>query len=84
MRTTLTLDDDVALMLEKLRKVERKSFKQIVNEVLRRGLVEGKPGEKKKTFYSTPELRAGMCRYPDLDNVAEILAVAEGEDSSDY
>ena len=82
MRTTITLDDDVASMLDKLRKNEQKPFKQIVNEVLRRGLVEGKPAEKKKTHYSTPELHAGPCRYPNLDNVAEILAVAEGEDYS--
>jgi hypothetical protein len=82
MRTTITLEDDVALMLEKLQKDEQKSFKQIVNEVLRRGLVERRPAGKKESRYSTPELRPGPCKYPDLDNVAEVLAVAEGEDYS--
>ena len=79
MRTTITLDDDVAHMLVKLQNVEGKSFKQVVNEVLRRGLVEKKPNMA-QTRYSTPELHAGQCKYPDIDNVAEILAVAEGED----
>ncbi len=80
MRTTITLDDDVALMLGKLQKEEQKPFKQVVNEVLRKGLVERKPEKAERVRYSTPELHAGVCRYPDLDNVAEILAVAERED----
>jgi hypothetical protein len=38
MRTTLTLDDDVAAKLQELAERRRTSFKQTVNEVLRRGL----------------------------------------------
>jgi hypothetical protein len=38
MRTTLTLDPDVARLLEEEVHRQRKSFKQVVNEVLRRGL----------------------------------------------
>ena len=79
MRTTLTLDDDVALMLEKIRKVEQKSFKQVVNEVLRRGLVESRATGSRETRFATPELKAGPLLYSDIDDVAEILAVAEGE-----
>ena len=40
MRTTLTLDADVAALLEKARPVKGLSFKQIVNEALRAGLSE--------------------------------------------
>lgn len=80
MRTTLTLDDDVARMLEKLQKEQQKPFKQVVNEVLRKGLVETKSPAKGDALYSTPVLSAGRCKYPNLDNVAEILAVAERED----
>ena len=79
MRTTLTLDDDVARMLETLQKEQQRPFKQVVNEVLRKGLVGMKPDSKKPVNYETPELKAGTCRYSDLDNVAEILAVAEEE-----
>ena len=35
MRTTLTLDDDVAARLEQERRRRRSSFKDIVNDVLR-------------------------------------------------
>ncbi|MHB1846087.1 MAG: ribbon-helix-helix domain-containing protein, partial [Deltaproteobacteria bacterium] len=37
-RTTLTLDDDVAAKLEKLARRRRLSFKEVVNATLRRGL----------------------------------------------
>ena len=38
MRTTLTLDDDVAAMIERIRRAREASLKDIVNEALRRGL----------------------------------------------
>ena len=85
MRTTITLDDDVAKMIEKLKESEKKPFKQIVNELLRIGIVQKKSslsGAGQQKQYSTPELEAGPCKYPDLDNIAEVLAVAEKEDFS--
>ena len=39
MRTTLTLDDDLATKLRALAHRRRVSFKEVVNSVLRRGLV---------------------------------------------
>lgn len=41
MRTTLTLDDDVAHQLTELAHNTRKPFKQVLNETLRRGLGSG-------------------------------------------
>jgi len=38
MRTTLTLDDDVAVKLRELAHRRHLSFKEVVNSVLRRGL----------------------------------------------
>lgn len=38
MRTTLTLDDDVAARLDRYQHERRATFKQAVNEVLRQGL----------------------------------------------
>jgi len=40
MRTTLTLDDDVTVQLERLRRARDASLKDLVNEALRRGLRE--------------------------------------------
>lgn len=38
MRTTLTLDDDVAAKIERLRKTRDQSLKDLVNDALREGL----------------------------------------------
>ena len=38
MRTTLTLDDDVADFLRRQTQLHRKSFRQVVNDTLRRGM----------------------------------------------
>lgn len=43
MRTTITLDDDVARLISDAQHRERKSFKQVVNEAVRRGLAESAP-----------------------------------------
>ncbi len=43
MRTTLTLDDDVASKLKEHARRKRLPFKEVVNSVLRRGLVAPEP-----------------------------------------
>ncbi|MCU0234048.1 MAG: ribbon-helix-helix domain-containing protein [Thermoanaerobaculales bacterium] len=45
MRTTLTLDDDVARQLKRLARSTDRSFKEVVNEAIRRGLNVGNPPE---------------------------------------
>jgi len=50
MRTTLTLDPDVARLLEEEVHRARKPFKQVVNEALRRGL-SPQPGATRKRKY---------------------------------
>jgi hypothetical protein len=78
-RTTLTLDDDVAVALERARKQNDSSLKEIVNQALRRGLPElVRPSRKRKRFRTRP-LSLGKCLVPSLDNVARVLAIAEGE-----
>ena len=51
MRTTLTLDDDVADALKAVMRASGKSFKQVVNDALRRGLAPGgKPASRPARF----------------------------------
>jgi hypothetical protein len=80
MRTTLTLDDDVAVQLEDLRRKRDLTFKDVVNDALRRGLRDlqsgGKPTQKP---FKTKVYDLGRARFP-IDNIAEALAFAEGED----
>ena len=80
MRTTLTLDDDVAAMLERL--VERRGggFKATVNEALRQGLaVLAKPPKDTRRFH-VAAFNLGGSLVGSLDNVEEVLSRAEGED----
>lgn len=51
MRTTLTIDDDIAQVLKDLSHERGTSFKAVVNEVLRRGLMTGqKPTPLREPF----------------------------------
>jgi len=79
MRTTLTLDDDVASRLERERRRRNVPFKDLVNEVLRAGLdSRTEPGPR--TRFQTEGLSLGPSLIGSLDNIEEVLARAEGED----
>jgi hypothetical protein len=79
MRTTLTIDDDVAAELDRLRRVRDIGLKEVVNEVLRRGLRDiAAPSKRKKPFQTQP-LDSGRLLVASIDNIAELLAEVEGE-----
>jgi hypothetical protein len=80
MRTTLTLDDDVAAALERLRESRDQSFKELVNEALRLGLQTLASPSKPREPFRTKVVDLGPCKLANLDNIAEVLAIAEGED----
>lgn len=79
MRTTVTLDGDIASRLEGLRKRRDQTFKEAVNTVLRAGLdhLEA-PAKKPAKRYTLRTVSLGP-RLPNLDNVADVLAAIEGE-----
>jgi predicted transcriptional regulator len=79
MRTTLTLDEDVAAALERLRKAREQSLKDLVNEALRHGLKQMDARPRHREPFRTETVDAGRCRVGSIDNVAEALAIAEGE-----
>ncbi len=79
MRTTLTLDDDVAAEIEQLRRQREQSLKDVVNDVLRRGLREMQSRPKRKKPFRTKGYDMGQPLV-NIDNVAEAIAYAEGED----
>jgi hypothetical protein len=80
MRTTLTLDDDVAAALERIRKTRRLSYKALVNETLRQGLKEMTRPPRALKPYKTASVSLGRCFAGSLDDISEALAIAEGED----
>ena len=74
MRTTLTLDDDVASLLNKEARKSGESFKHIVNRFLRLGLTASKQTVR-KPFKVTP-INLGLPR--DFDKVEDLLEYLEG------
>ena len=79
MRTTLTLDDDVAFMLDRLRRAQGCSLKWLVNQALRAGLADIDAPERPQERYHQPASSLGGCLLPSLDDVAGVLEVAEGD-----
>jgi len=79
MRTTITLQDDVAAALKRLDKRRGVKFKALVNEALREGIKRIMAPAKKRGEYHTRSVELGSCRAPNVDNIAQVLAVAEGE-----
>jgi hypothetical protein len=79
MRTTLTIDDDVAAALERLRKKSDVGFKDLVNDVLRRGLNDLRKPQKRGEPFRTRSVTLGHARLANIDNIGEALAIAEGE-----
>ncbi|MGC8991176.1 MAG: DUF2191 domain-containing protein [Verrucomicrobiia bacterium] len=79
MRTTLTLDPDVAAKAKQAAAKLRKPFKEIVNTALRIGLdkVMAPPAAK---LYRTKPRPLGLREGLSYDRVSDLLARAEGED----
>jgi hypothetical protein len=78
MRTTLTLDDDVAAKLRAAAK--HRPFKVVVNEALRAGLAAMEKRVPARTPFRTRGFDMGPSLVGSLDNVEEVLSRAEGED----
>ena len=78
MRTTLTLDDDVAAKLKAESRRAGRPFREILNETLRRGLASRRATTRQQAFTITArdlgDLRPGLS----LDNVGELLEQMEG------
>lgn len=80
MRTTLTLEDDVSVMLKKVQHELHMPFKQLINASLREGLSRFTSSRTKpRKRFETQSVSVGECFISNLDNISEILAITEGE-----
>jgi len=80
MRTTLSIDDDV---IDRARAVAAKlntPFKTIVNEALRAGLDQVEQPAKQHRYKTKPH-KMGLRQGRNLNNIQELLAQIEGENS---
>jgi len=77
-RTTITLDDDVAAKLQSAARRSGRAFRDVVNETLRRGLAAQPPASRREPFRVVARdfgaLRPGL----NLDNVFALIDQVDG------
>jgi hypothetical protein len=78
MRTTLTLDDDVAAKLKAESRRTDRPFRDIVNETLRRGLANRPASAPRPAFKITARDLGDLKPGLSLDNVAALIEQVEG------
>lgn len=79
MRTTLTLDDDVAARLQAEARRTGRPFKTVVNERLRLALAQSAAVQKRKPFKVEPRAMGGPRAGLSYDNVESLLEDIEGD-----
>ena len=83
MRTTLTLDDDLAAELNRTARLSGRSFKEVVNAVIRQGLSAGDhpPEAEDRPFVVQPQ-SCGLLPGIDESRLNQLLDQLEGEQFS--
>ena len=80
MRTTLTIEDDIAKALKDLSRETGCSFKAVVNDVLRRGLMTGEKPAAAREPFEVKAMRRGFRAGIDplkLNQLADELEVEQ-------
>ncbi|MCC7179008.1 MAG: DUF2191 domain-containing protein [Acidobacteria bacterium] len=78
MRTTLTLDDDVAAKIKRQVRKTGRSFRDVVNDTLRRGLATEPPAEPRPPFRVRARDLGALQPGVQLDDIAGLLDQVEG------
>ena len=78
MRTILTLDEDVAAKLKTESQRAGRPFREVVNEMLRRGLESRRATDQRRDFKVTARDLGNLKPGLSLDNIAELIEHVEG------
>jgi hypothetical protein len=79
MRTTLTLDDELAEALKRTAFRSGSSFKQVVNDTLRAGLAAREAPPRRKRYRVKPAHLGGPLPGIDLDKALRLADALEDE-----
>ena len=77
MRTTLTIDDDIAVLVEQEQRRSGDSFKGTINRLLRHGLTAGRNPQPRKRFVIKPR-KMGLPPGLSYDSIPDLLEAIEG------
>lgn len=75
MRTTLTLDDDIAALLKKESRRSGEPFKEMVNRYLRRGMAAPKQAPRQRF-----KVKAKNVGLPHFEKTEQYIEFLEGPD----
>ena len=78
MRTTLTLDDDVAAKLKAESRRSGRPFRDVVNDTLRRGLATRRPAPAHRPFRVETRDLGRLMPGLSLNSVADLIEQVEG------
>lgn len=78
MRTTLTLDEDIAERLQAESQRTGRSFKEVVNEHLRTSLARSRASKPMGQFRVEPADLGGPATAGSYDDIASVLEESEG------
>ena len=78
MRTTLTLDEDVAAKLTSLARRSGRTFRAVVNDTLRRGLAFPTTGRTREHFTVKARDLGALRPGVSMDNIGDLVEQIEG------
>lgn len=79
MRTTLSIDDDIAVLLEQEVRSSGKPFKVVVNNLLSLGLAQARKPQSTPAFRITPRAM-GLGVGQSYDDISALLEELEGSE----
>jgi len=78
MRTTLTLDEDIAVRLQAEARRTGRPFKVVVNEYLRAGLAQRRAAKSATAFRVSPLHMGAQIPGRSYDDISALLEETEG------
>ena len=82
MRTTLTIDDDIARQLREIVHRSGKPFKNVVNEALRAGIENNRIADVSRQYRLEPVAMGEVTGPYDLDKALQLADRLEDEETS--
>ena len=82
MRTTLTIDDDIARQLKAIVHRSSKPFKTVVNEALRAGIENNRIADVRRPYRLEPVAMGEVTGSYNLDKALELVDHLEDEEVS--
>lgn len=80
MRTTVTIDPDVQVLLRKAMRERGEPFKKVLNAAVRAGLAAGQSGARPKRYRVKPASLGGVMPGVNLDKALALAAALEDEE----